>query len=119
MKTIQKNSLFSAILLSGAVLLGAATHAKADVNISIGDPFFIPFPFLSCLSRLMAPGTSIGPHHAIMVMVVLGLSGGIMIHLLRGGTVETTRFATARLPMVTTENRDIAEIMVPLRHPGT
>lgn len=47
MKTIQKNSLFSAILLSGAVLLGAATHAKADVNISIGDPFFIPFPFLS------------------------------------------------------------------------
>ena len=35
MKTIQKNSLFSAILLSGAVLLGAATHAKADVNISI------------------------------------------------------------------------------------
>ena len=47
MKTIQKNSLFSAILLSGAVLLGAATHAKADVNISIGDPFLIPFPFLS------------------------------------------------------------------------
>lgn len=67
----------------------------------------------------MAPGTSIGPYHAIMVMVALGLSGGIMIHLLRGGTVETTRFATARLPMVTTENRDIAEIMAPLRHPGT
>ena len=43
MKTIQKNSLFSAILLSGAVLLGAATHAKADVNISIGDPF-LPRP---------------------------------------------------------------------------
>ena len=118
MKTIQKNSLFSAILLSGAVLLGAATHAKADVNISIGDPFFIPFPFLSF--QVDGPRYEYRPApRYYMVMVVLGSSGGIMIHLLRGGTVETTRFATARLPMVTTENRDIAEIMVPLRHPGT
>ena len=54
------------------------------MSISALEILFLS-PFLSCLSRLMAPGTSIGPHHAIMVMVVLGSSGGIMIHL-RSGT---------------------------------
>ena len=83
MKTIQKTVYFPPFYCL-AQFYWAQQRMPKLMSISALEILFLS-PFLSCLSRLMAPGTSIGPHHAIMVMVVLGSSGGIMIHL-RSGT---------------------------------